>query len=160
MDCIGQFVNYYFYYLQVMKTLFLLLLLSTNLQAQSVVTAKQQKEITSVIDKYTMAREAKDTVLLKSILTSEIDQLVSSGEWRTGINTAVQGMLRSSESNSGKRTITIDKIRMLTKTSAIVDARYEIKNEDGSRKMWSTFIVVAEANTWKIAAIRNMLPQK
>jgi hypothetical protein len=160
MDCIGQFVNYYFYYLQVMKTLFLLLLLSTNLQAQSVVTAKQQKEITSVIDNYTLARETKDTVLLKSILTSEIDQLVSSGEWRTGINTAVQGMLRSSESNSGKRTITIDKIRMLTKTSAIVDARYEIKNEDGSRKMWSTFIVVAEANTWKIAAIRNMLPQK
>jgi hypothetical protein len=160
MDCIGQLVNYYFYYLQVMKTIILLLVLSTSLQAQSVVTAKQQKEITSVIDNYTLARETKDTVLLKSILTSEIDQLVSSGEWRTGINTAVQGMLRSSESNSGKRTITIDKIRMLTKTSAIVDARYEIKNEDGSRKMWSTFIVVAEANTWKIAAIRNMLPQK
>jgi hypothetical protein len=143
-----------------MKTIIFLLLLSATLQAQSTLTAKQQKEITSVIDNYTLARETKDTVLLKSILTSEIDQLVSSGEWRTGINTAVQGMLRSSESNSGKRTITIDKIRMLTKTSAIVDARYEIKNEDGSRKMWSTFIVVAEANTWKIAAIRNMLPQK
>lgn len=136
-------------------------MLSTTVQAQSILTDKQQKAIALVIDKYTLARETKDTVLLKTILTPEIDQLVSSGEWRTGISTAVQGMLRSSESNSGKRTITIDKIRLLTKTSAIVDARYEIQNADETaRNMWSTFVVVQEANAWKIAAIRNMLPQK
>lgn len=144
-----------------MKTVILLLLLSVTVQAQSILTDKQQKAIALVIDKYTLARETKDTVLLKTILTPEIDQLVSSGEWRTGISTAVQGMLRSSESNSGKRTITIDKIRLLTKTSAIVDARYEIQNADETaRNMWSTFVVVQEANAWKIAAIRNMLPQK
>ncbi len=136
-------------------------MLSVTVQAQSILTDKQQKAIALVIDKYTLARETKDTVLLKTILTPEIDQLVSSGEWRTGISTAVQGMLRSSESNSGKRTITIDKIRLLTKTSAIVDARYEIQNADETaRNMWSTFVVVQEANAWKIAAIRNMLPQK
>lgn len=136
-------------------------MLSVTVQAQSILTDKQQKAIALVIDKYTLARETKDTVLLKTILTPEIDQLVSSGEWRTGISTAVQGMLRSSESNSGKRIITIDKIRLLTKTSAIVDARYEIQNADETaRNMWSTFVVVQEANAWKIAAIRNMLPQK
>jgi uncharacterized protein (TIGR02246 family) len=144
-----------------MKLTIFLLLLSFSVHAQTVVSDKQQKAIASVIDSYSRARETKDTVLLKSILTTEIDQLVSSGEWRTGINAAIRGMLRSSDNNSGKRTVTIAKIRMLTKTSAIVDARYEIQNADGtSRNMWSTFIVVAEANTWKIAAIRNMLPQK
>jgi uncharacterized protein (TIGR02246 family) len=144
-----------------MRTTIFLLLLSFSVHAQTMVSDKQQKAIASVIDSYSRARDTKDTLLLKSILTSDIDQLVSSGEWRTGISKAVQGMLRSSGNNSGKRTITIDKIRMLTKNSAIVDARYEIQNADNtSRNMCSTFIVIVEANTWKIAAIRNMLPQK
>lgn len=43
--------------------------------------------------------------------------------------------------------------------SALVDCRYEIQNPDStSRKMWSSFIVVIEEKSWKIAAIRNMLP--
>lgn len=144
-----------------MKTTLLLLVISLSMQAQPTLTTSQQKAITSVIERYTLARETKDTILLKTILSPEIDQLVSSGEWRTGINTAVQGMLRSSENNAGKRTISIDKIRLLTKTSAIVDTRYEIQNADGTaRKMWSTFILVFAEDTWKISAIRNMLPQK
>lgn len=144
-----------------MKTTLLLLVISLSLQAQPTLTTSQQKAITSVIERYTLARETKDTILLKTILSPEIDQLVSSGEWRTGINTAVQGMLRSSENNAGKRTISIDKIRLLTKTSAIVDTRYEIQNTDSTaRKMWSTFILVFAEDTWKISAIRNMLPQK
>lgn len=142
-------------------TLLFFLLVSVSMHAQPIATAKQQQAISSVINKYSEAREKRDTVLLKSILSTEIDQLVSSGEWRTGIHAAVQGMLRSSENNSGKRTIVIDKIRLLTETSAIVDTRYEIENADGTvRKMWSTFIVVRNSDTWKISAIRNMLPQK
>jgi hypothetical protein len=46
-----------------------------------------------------------DTVLLKNILTDDIDQLVSSGEWRQGIDESVQGMLRSSANNAGTRKI-------------------------------------------------------
>lgn len=54
-------------------------------------------------------------------------------------------MMRSSESNPGSRKIIIDKIKYLTNSAAVVDARYEIQNADGSiRKMWSTFIVVSE----------------
>ena len=50
-------------------------------------------------------------------------------------------------------------IRFLDNKNAIADARYEVTNEDGSkRKMWSTFIVKLEDKRWKIAAIRNMLP--
>ena len=147
-----------------MKQLFLLTLASSlfcmGLYAQSgEPTAKDKKEIQQLIDSYSQARETLDTALLQRILTTDIDQLVSSGEWRTGMEGAMKGMMRSSTSNPGDRTLTIDKLRFLSSTAAIVDARYEIKNANGSvRKMWSTFIVVEQGGVWKISAIRNMLP--
>ena len=120
---------------------------------------KQQKEITSLIDQYSQAREKRDTALLKTILTPDVDQLVSTGEWRVGINAAVEGMMRSSANSPGTRTLSIEKIQTITASSAIVDCRYEIQNADGTvRKIWSTFIVIVEKKTWKIRAIRNMLP--
>ena len=119
----------------------------------------QTRDIYRLIDNYSIARESKDTVLLKSILTEDLDQLVSTGEWRYGIQDAVQGMLRSSQGNPGTRILTVEKIRFLDPDNAIADARYEIKNADGTtRKMWSTFIVARQKGQWKIAAIRNMLP--
>lgn len=120
---------------------------------------KQRQSIHSLIDQYSSAREKRDTVLLKNLLTDDVDQLVSSGEWREGIGEAVKGMLRSSEGNPGSRKLWVDKIRFLDSKNAIADARYEIQNSNGTtRKMWSTFMVVHHNGIWKIAAIRNMLP--
>ena len=120
---------------------------------------KQQKAFTSLIDQYSQAREKRDTILLKTILTSDVDQLVSTGEWRVRINAAEDGIMKSSANSPGTRTLHIEKIQMLTASSAIVDCRYEIQNIDSTiRKMWSTFVVVADKETWKIRAIRNMLP--
>jgi len=105
------------------------------------------------------AREKRVTVLLKTILTANVDQLVSTGEWRIGIKAAVEGMIRSSANNPGTRTLVVEKIQAITASSAIVDCRYEIKNTDGTvRRMWSTFIDVAVKDIWKIRSIRNMLP--
>lgn len=130
-----------------------------SLQAVEESTAVQEKALYSLIDQYAQARETSDTTLLKSILTEDIDQLVSSGEWRYGLAGAMQGMLRSSTRNPGQRTLTVENVRFLNPESAIVDARYEIENADGSlRKMWSTFVVVQDTDRWKITAIRNMLP--
>ena len=146
------------------KTALLFLLHFTGLmvlygQHTTTANAKQQKAITSLIDQYSQAREKRDTTLLKTILTSDVDQLVSTGEWRVGINAAVDGMMKSSANSPGTRTLRIEKIQMLTASSAIVDCRYEIQNADSTtRKMWSTFVVVADKQTWKIRAIRNMLP--
>jgi uncharacterized protein (TIGR02246 family) len=141
----------------------LLVLISTSLtfgQAQTL-TAQHRQSISALIDQYALAREKKDTVLLKIILTQDVDQLVSNGEWRRGIGEAVKGMLRSSENNAGTRKLIVDQVRLVTPTSAIVDCRYEIQNADGSdRKMWSTFVVVLDKERWKIKAIRNMLPQR
>ena len=122
---------------------------------------KQRRDLTSVIEKYSQARENKDTVLLKSILTSDIDQLVSTGEWRNGIASSVEGMQRSSSTSPGKRTLTVYKIRMLDDRSAIVDCKYDIENADGTvRNLWSTFVLVSIKGNWKISAIRNMLPSQ
>ena len=147
-----------------MKNILLLLLVNLTgplflFGQQSTPDDHQRKAITSLIDQYAEAREKSDTVLLKSILTIDVDQLVSTGEWRIGVGASVQGMLKSSANSSGTRTLRIENIRMFNPTTAIVDCRYEIQNADGAiRKMWSTFLVVVEKKIWKISAIRNMMP--
>jgi hypothetical protein len=147
-----------------MKNIFLLTLFSivsvTSLFSQNSNSNEQsKKEIYSLIDQYSLAREKKDTLLLKSVLTNNIDQLVSTGEWRIGMAPAVKGMLRSSASSPGPRTLNVEKIRFVSQACAIVDCKYEIQNTDRTaRKMWSTFIVVSEKGRWRITAIRNMLP--
>jgi hypothetical protein len=120
---------------------------------------KQTQDIHALIDQYTQAREKKDTILLERILTTDVDQLISSGRWRNGRHESMKGMLQSSANNPGTRKLIIEKIRFFNSESGIVDARYEIQNADGTvRKMWSTFIVVYTENMWKITGIRNMLP--
>jgi hypothetical protein len=141
-----------------LSSLIVLLLTVVTLYAQNA-DDTQRKSLTSLIDQYSEARAKSDTMLLKSILTTDIDQLVSTGEWRNGIKTAVKGMLNSSANNSGTRTLTVEKIKMLNASCAVVDCRYEIKEANATtRKMWSTFIAISEKGKWKISAIRNMLP--
>ena len=79
-------------------------------------TAGQRKILTTLIDQYSEAREKRDTVLLKKILTKDVDQLVSNGEWRDGIGAAVDGMIRSSASTPGTRKLRVEKIKMLSAT--------------------------------------------
>lgn len=123
------------------------------------INEQEKAAITRLIDQYSEARDKRDTALLKKILTPEIDQLVSTGEWRTGIAAAVKGMIESSTTNPGARTLKIDKIKKLNTHCALVDCRYEIADKEAtSRKMWSSFMVVMENGTWKISAIRNMMP--
>lgn len=135
------------------------LMLSPTLAQENKMYDEERENIKALIDAYAQAREKQDTASLNEILTKDIDQLVSSGEWRRGKEEARQGMMRSSTNNPGERTLTVEHIRFLSLETAIADARYEIRNSDGSvRKMWSTFIVVHGGDRWRIAAIRNMLP--
>lgn len=134
---------------------------SLNIPSVMAQNLEENKDIYLLIEQYNQAREEKDVNLLGNILTTDVDQLVSSGEWRRGSETAIQGMLRSSNRNPGQRTITIEQIRFLDSNMAIVDTRYEIKLDNNTvRKLWSTFIVVQQEGKWKIAAIRNMSPTK
>ena len=138
-----------------------LMLTTFTFSQDTMSTNEHEQKIQTLIDIYSQARTKKDSAVLRSILTADIDQLVSSGNWRKGKKESLQGMLRSSASNPGTRTLKIEKIRFLNSVSAIADARYQIRNADGTvRKMWSTFIVVYAEDKWKITAIRNMLPAR
>ncbi|CCQ55938.1 Aspartate aminotransferase @ Aromatic-amino-acid aminotransferase [Crocosphaera watsonii WH 0402] len=132
-----------------------------NLPSVMAQNVEDEKSIELLIEQYNQARVEKDVNLLEKILSTDVDQLVSSGEWRRGIETAIQGMLRSSNRNPGQRTITFEKIRFVQANVAIVDTKYEIKLENNTaRNLWSTFIVVQQEGEWKIAAIRNMSPTR
>lgn len=116
--------------------------------------------INQVINDYKKARETGDSVLLKSIFTEDIDQLVSSGEWRNGATEAISGMVKSSVNNPGSRVLKVEKIKFLSNEVAMVDARYLIDQADGTqRKLWSSFILVKKKGKWLISAIRNMDPR-
>lgn len=109
---------------------------------------------------YMDARERIDPKAVEALFTPDADQLVSSGEWRKGLDAVVKGTQASSRATGGKRTITVESIRMLGADVALIDGRYELAGPEGgaARRMWTTIIARRTPAGWRIAAIRNMLP--
>jgi uncharacterized protein (TIGR02246 family) len=114
--------------------------------------------VKDVVTKYLAAREHRDPQAVGALFTEDADQLVSSGEWRKGRAEIVKGTLASSERTGGTRTITVESVRFPKPDVAIADGRYELTGQDGTRRMWTSFVMVKEGGSWQIAAIRNMLP--
>jgi uncharacterized protein (TIGR02246 family) len=123
-------------------------------------TSNEEAAIRAVVQKYVDARERLDAKAVEQLFTADADQLVSSGEWRKGRDAVVKGSLENSRNTGGKRTITVETVRVLSSDVAIADGRYEMTGLAGgtSRSMWSTFIFKKVGKEWRIAAIRNMLP--
>ena len=116
--------------------------------------------IRALVQKYVDAREARDPAAIGALLTSDADQLVSDGTWRKGRDDLVRGMLESSRRTGGRRTITVETVRLIAPDVALADGRYKQTGlADGkTRDMWTTFVLKRDSNGWHIAAIRNMLP--
>jgi len=131
---------------------FFLVFLAASLFAQPA----DEAQVRDVVRKYVDARDHPDAKTLEALFTPDADQLVSSGVWRKGRAEVVKGTIASSQNETGKRTITVESVRFLTPTAALVDGRYEI----GERKMWTTLLITRDQSGWRIAAIRNMLPAK
>jgi uncharacterized protein (TIGR02246 family) len=127
---------------------------------QGGVSTADDTAVRDLVRKYNDAREANDPKAIEALFVADADQLVSSGEWRRGRDVLVKGAMASSARTGGTRTLTVETIRMVGQDVAIADARYEISGlADGTtRKMWSTFVMAKQAGTWRISAIRNMLP--
>jgi uncharacterized protein (TIGR02246 family) len=128
---------------------------AAGLTAQS---PSPEAAVIQIVADYNAARDDQDPQAIEKLFTDDADQLVSSGVWRRGKDTLVEGMLASSAGNPGDRTLTVETVRFVTSDVALADARYEIAGAESVRKMWSTFLVVKTADGWRIAAIRNMLP--
>lgn len=105
------------------------------------------------------AREEADATRVAELFTADADQLVSSGEWRRGREALVRGAMASSRTNEGRRTVSVESVRLLTADVALADGRYEIAGAV-TRRMWSTFVIKKTPEGWRIAAIRNMLPAR
>jgi uncharacterized protein (TIGR02246 family) len=115
--------------------------------------------VRAVIQKYMDARDQRDATALAALFTSDVDQLVSSGEWRKGRDAVVKGTLASSQASAGKRTITVESVRIPSPEVALADGRYELAGANGqTRKMWTTILLRRDPDGWHITAIRNMLP--
>ncbi|HTU46145.1 MAG TPA: SgcJ/EcaC family oxidoreductase [Bryobacteraceae bacterium] len=115
--------------------------------------------IRTTIAHYLQARNEKAPARLRTLFTEDADQLVSTGEWRHGLDELTAGMLSSSHQEQAKSSIEIASIRMLDAEVAIVDGRYQTTSLNGQvRQMWTTFIVKRTPAGWRITAIRNMKP--
>jgi uncharacterized protein (TIGR02246 family) len=138
----------------------LITLAATGLSAQAPAAAADDAAVRALVARYHAAREVSDPAAIEALFTPDADQLVSSGTWRRGRDTLVEGMLQSSQQNPGRRTLAVETVRMLAADVALADARYEIAGTAGAapRRMWSTFVALRTGSGWRIAAIRNMLP--
>ncbi len=116
--------------------------------------------IRTLVAKYMEARNGRDPQATRALFISDADQLVSTGEWRKGIDALVRGAMASSQKEASKSSITIESIRLIDPDVAIADGRYETisASTGASRKMWTTLVVKRVGSGWRIAAIRNMLP--
>jgi uncharacterized protein (TIGR02246 family) len=130
-----------------------------TLYAQEKTSDASSRAIRDVVARYMQARNDKDAKAIPQLFTSDADQLVSTGEWRKGINELVRGTSASSKKEKNQSSITVESIRLIDPSVAIVDGRYRTVSLDGqTRDMWTTLVLRQTAGAWRIAAIRNMLP--
>ncbi|MGA7415726.1 MAG: SgcJ/EcaC family oxidoreductase [Bryobacteraceae bacterium] len=132
----------------------------TSLFGQTSSNAAGEAAVRDVVQKYMDARDHRDATALAALFTVDVDQLVSTGEWRRGRDEVVKGTLGSSQSTGGKRSITVESVRFLARDVALADGRYELTGlaNGETRKMWTTILLKHGPDGWHIAAIRNMLP--
>jgi uncharacterized protein (TIGR02246 family) len=120
--------------------------------------AADEAAVRGVIARYVRARDGRDEAALAELFTADADQYTTGGDWRRGRNRMLPGMAESSRQNPGSRGIEVQAVRFVTPEVAIADGGYAIA---GSRqRRWTTIVLVREAGTWRIAAIRNMTPAR
>jgi uncharacterized protein (TIGR02246 family) len=137
-----------------------LVTLANDALAQSAGRAADEAAIKSVIQAFIDTREANDNAGLTAILTPDVDQRQTSGNMRSGRDAVVSGSLATTQATGGRRTITVDSVRFLSADVALADGRYDsVGRADGTdQRMLTSIVLRREADGWKIAAIRNMLP--
>lgn len=129
------------------------------LYAQEKTPDAHSHAIRDVVTQYMQARNNKDAKAIPRLFTSDADQLVSTGEWRKGIDELVRGTSASSKKEKNQSSITVENIRLIDPSVAIVDGHYRTVSLNGqTRDMWTTLVLKQTGGAWRITAIRNMLP--
>jgi uncharacterized protein (TIGR02246 family) len=122
-------------------------------------SASDDASVRAVVASYVDARERQDQAAIGALFTADADQFNTAGEWRRGREAIVRGTQASSQRNSGTRRISLRAVRFPAAGVAIADGDYQIAAAAGAaRSMWTTFVLIRQAEGWRIAAIRNALP--
>jgi uncharacterized protein (TIGR02246 family) len=118
--------------------------------------------IRQIIQQQDDTRNRGDWKAYGALFTKDADQLTSAGTWRRGPaeiekNTAE---ITATTYKGGKYATTVDRVRMIAPTAALVDGAFTITNLSGggSRKGFITLMLVKEAGQWRVAATRSMVP--
>ena len=128
--------------------------------AQSSDRAADEAAVRAVIQAFIDTREKNDAAGLAALLTADVDQRQTSGSMRSGRDAVVSGTMQTQQSTGGSRTISVDSLRFVGADVAMVDGRYDsVGRSDGTdQRMLTSMVLRREGGAWKIAAIRNMLP--
>jgi uncharacterized protein (TIGR02246 family) len=135
---------------------------SATALAQSADRAADEQAVRAVIKAFIDTREANDAAGLAALLTADVDQRQTSGNVRSGRDAVVSGTMATQQSTGGRRTIAVESLRFVGTDVAVADGRYDsIGRSDGTdQRMLTSMVLRREGGTWKIAAIRNMLPSQ
>ena len=115
--------------------------------------------VRDTVAQYVKARNTKDAEAVRKLFTQDADQLVSTGEWRKGLDNLVRGAMASSQREMAQSSIDVESVRFVDHDVAIADGRYQTKSLAGeTRNMWTALVLKRTESGWRIAAIRNMLP--
>jgi uncharacterized protein (TIGR02246 family) len=120
-----------------------------------------EEAIRAVVQAFIDTREDNDAAGLEALLTADVDQMLTSAGVRSGRDAVVGGSVSTTQSTGGTRTISLETVRFITDDVAIADGPYlSLGRADGSDlRMHTSMVLKREDGTWKIAAIRNMVPR-
>lgn len=137
------------------------IVIAGGVRAQAPAAGAEEAAVREVVRRYVEARERRDGGAIAALFTDDADQFTTSGEWRRGREAIVEGALASSQRNPGSRSITVESVRFPAAGVAIADGGYAITAAAGrpARRMWTTIVLTRGQDGWRIAAIRNAVPQ-
>jgi uncharacterized protein (TIGR02246 family) len=147
-----------------MKNLSIFLLLLTLTPAVRTASSQTADEaaIRKVVQQYDETRNRGDWKAYGGLFTADADQLVSSGTWRRGTADIMKSTadINATTYKGGKYTTTVDRVRTIAPTVALVDTTFEISNlaAGGTRKGLNSMVLVKDGGQWRIAATRAMVP--
>jgi uncharacterized protein (TIGR02246 family) len=124
--------------------------------------AGDEAAIRQIVQQQDDTRNRGDWKAYGALFTKDADQLTSAGTWRRGSAEIEKSTaeITSTTYKGGKYTTTVERVRMISPTVALVDGAFAITNISGggSRKGLNTLMLVKDAGQWRIAATRSMVP--
>jgi uncharacterized protein (TIGR02246 family) len=124
--------------------------------------AGDEPSIRKVLQQYDETRNRGDWKAYGALFIPDADQLTSSGTWRRGTTEIMKSTadITATTYKGGKYTTTVDRVRVIAPTVALVDGAFEISNlaGGGTRKGLISMVLVKDGGQWRVAATRSMVP--